>query len=313
LQDAIAEPGAIVRIETGPRPNWFQSAATFARKKPLGALGFFILTVVLICAIFGPGVSIGGTEVIPGFATHDPNRPDVLNKDAAPSAEHIFGTDSLGRDVFSRVIHGSRPSLQVGIYATFLGVLVGTAIGLFTGYIGGWPDMGVQRLMDGVMAIPPLVLLLSLVSVTSPSLRNIVLILVIFIAPSSSRVVRGAALAVKEAQYVEAARATGLSPLRVAVRHILPNLFAPIMVLATVTVGGAILVEASLSFLGLGIPPPTPTWGAMLSRGSGAQAIEDAPWIAIAPGIAITLTVLAFNLVGDALRDVLDPRLRSSR
>jgi ABC-type dipeptide/oligopeptide/nickel transport system permease subunit len=214
--------------------------------------------------------------------------------------------------VFTRVIHGARPSLQVGIYATFLGLLVGTAIGLFTGYIGGWPDMLVQRAMDGVMAIPPLVLLLSLVSITSPSLFNIVLILIIFIAPSSSRVVRGAVLTVKENQYVEAARATGGSPLRVVVRHILPNLFAPIMVLASVTVGGAILVEATLAFLGLGVPPPTSTWGAMLTRGTGFGAIEVAPWIAIAPGIAITITVLAFNLVGDALRDILDPRLRGA-
>lgn len=292
------------------RPSRLQAVLTFTRQKPLGAVGFIIFVLVVFGAIFGPGVSIGGTEIIPGFARFDPNQPDVLNKEIGPSGTHYLGTDSLGRDVFSRVIHGARPSLQVGIYATFLGLLVGTAIGLFTGYMGGWWDLLVQRLMDGVMSIPPLVLLLSLVSITSPSLFNIVLILVIFIAPSSSRVVRGTVLTVKESPYIESARAMGLTPTRIVLRHILPNLFAPIMVLATVTVGGAILVEASLSFLGLGIPPPTPTWGAMLSRGSGAGSIERAPWIAIAPGVAITLTVVAFNLMGDALRDILDPRLR---
>jgi peptide/nickel transport system permease protein len=297
-------------VDEGRKSNPVRRALTFARHKPLGAVGFVIFFIVLVGAFFGPGISIGDTEIVPGFARFDPNRPDVLNKEIGPSAEHYLGTDSLGRDVFSRVVHGARPSLQVGIYATFLGLLVGTAIGLFTGYMGGWWDMVVQRLMDGVMSIPPLVLLLSLVSITSPSLFNIVLILVIFIAPSSSRVVRGTVLTVKESPYIEAARAMGLTPTRIVLRHILPNLFAPIMVLATVTVGGAILVEASLSFLGLGIPPPTPTWGAMLSRGTGAGSIERAPWIAIAPGIAITLTVVAFNLMGDALRDILDPRLR---
>ncbi len=294
------------------RPGRVRSGLKLARQKPLGTLGFVLFFVVVFCAVFGPGLSIRGTDVVPGFTQFDPNHTDVLSKEQGPSGTHYFGTDSLGRDVFARVMYGARPSLQVGIYATFLGLLVGTAIGLFTGYVGGWWDALIQRLMDGIMAIPPLVLLLSLVSITSPSLLNIVLILVIFIAPSSSRVIRGTVLTTKESQYIEAARATGLSPTRIALRHILPNLFAPIMVIATATVGGAILVEASLSFLGLGIPPPTPTWGAMLSRGSGAGAIETAPWIALAPGIAITVTVIAFNLMGDALRDVLDPRLRKS-
>jgi peptide/nickel transport system permease protein len=310
--DIAVDREAIGRRELSARPSRLRAALVLAKKKPLGTVGFVILLIVAICAIFGPGISVGGTELIPGFTQFDPNRADVLNKEKSPDGTHFFGTDSLGRDVFTRVIHGSRPSLQVGIYATFLGLLVGTIIGLVTGYVGGWWDMMVQRLMDGIMAIPPLVLLLSLVSVTSPSLLNIVLILVIFVAPSSSRVIRGTVLATKQSQYIEAARATGLGPLRIMLRHILPNLFAPIMILASITIGGAILVEAALSFLGLGIPPPTPTWGSMLSRGSGAGPIENAPWIAIAPGIAITLTVVGFNLMGDALRDVLDPRLRGT-
>lgn len=310
MDKAAAGLDALGQSEEQRKPNRVQVTLRFVRQKPLGALGFVLFFIVVFCAIFGPGLSIGDTELVPGFTQFDPDSPDVLNKEQGPGGTHFLGTDSLGRDVFSRVMYGARPSLQVGIYATFLGLLVGTAIGLFTGYMGGWWDMIVQRLMDGVMSIPPLVLLLSLVSITSPSLLNIVLILVIFIAPSSSRVVRGTVLTIKEAPYVEAARSMGLSPTRVVLRHILPNLFAPIMVLATVTIGGAILVEAALSFLGLGIPPPAATWGSMLSRGSGATSIERAPWIALAPGIAITLTVIAFNLMGDALRDILDPRLR---
>jgi len=312
VSELAVDVGAI-DLSDRRRPNWLGTSVSFVRSKPLGALGFALIFLVLFCAVFGPGISIAGNEIVPGFARSDPNRTSVLEKEKAPSAEHFFGTDALGRDVFSRVMYGARPSLQVGIYATFLGLLVGTAIGLLTGYAGGWPDLIVQRAMDGIMAIPPLVLLLSLVSITSPSLLNIVLILVIFIAPSSSRVVRGAVLATKENQYIDAARTIGAGPLRIGLRHILPNLFAPIMVLASITVGGAILVEATLSFLGLGVPPPTATWGSMLNRGTGVGGLEVAPWIAVAPGIALTLTVLGFNLIGDALRDILDPRLRGVR
>lgn len=313
MAEAIAELGAIGSLEDRRRRSIWRAAWRFMRTKPLGAVGIFVFLVVLFCAVFGPGISIGDTEIIPGFTAYDPNDSDVLAKQQSPSWDHLLGTDDLGRDVFTRVIHGARPSLQVGIFATLLGLAVGTIVGLFSGYVRGVPDMVVQRVMDGIMAIPPLVLLLSIISVTSPSLVNIILILIIFIAPSSSRVVRGAVLTIKENQYIEAARCIGMSPVRLVGRHILPNIFAPIMVLATVTVGGAILVEAALSFLGLGVPPPTPTWGSMLTGGNRAGSFERAPWIALAPGIAITLTVLAFNLIGDALRDVLDPRLRGTR
>jgi peptide/nickel transport system permease protein len=313
MAEAVAQLEAVGSVEAQRKRSWLGTCLWFCKAKPLGAVGFVIFAVVLFCAVFGPGISIGGTEIIPGFTRYDPNENNVLEKQQPPSWDHYFGTDDLGRDVFTRVVHGARPSLQVGIFATMLGLAVGTVIGLFSGYARGTPDMLTQRFMDGVMAIPPLVLLLSLVSVTSPSLINIILILIIFIAPSSSRVVRGAVLSLKENQYVEASKSIGMTPVRTVTRHILPNMFAPIMVLATVTIGGAILVEAALSFLGLGVPPPTPTWGSMLSRGNAAGSFERAPWIALAPGIAITLTVLAFNLIGDALRDVLDPRLRGAR
>ena len=298
--------------ELSSRPSFFWRALKLARQKPLGTLGFVILLIVAVCAVFGPGISIGDTEVIPGFAPYDPNKTNPLEKELKPSSDHLLGTDGLGRDAFSRILYGARPSLIVGFASTAIGILLGAAIGLFTGYVRGIPDLLIQRIMDGIMAIPPLVLLLALVSITSPSLRNVILILVIFIAPSTSRVIRGTVLTVKENAYVDAARAIGASPLRVVVRHILPNILAPIMVLVSVIIGGAILVEAALSFLGLGVPPPDATWGSMLSGGNTSGALQRSPWLALAPGIAITVTVLAFNLLGDALRDILDPRLRGT-
>jgi ABC-type dipeptide/oligopeptide/nickel transport system permease subunit len=312
LSAAASEAFELELRQLGARPSTLKRSLRLARQKPAGLLGLIILVIVTFCAIFGPGITIAGTEIIPPLAPYDPNETDPLNKEAPPSREHILGTDGLGRDIFSRILYGARPSLIVGFASTAIGLALGAAIGLFTGYVRGAPDLIIQRVMDGIMAIPPLVLLLALVSITSPSLQNVILILVIFIAPSSSRVVRGTVLTVKENAYVDAATAMGASPYRVVLRHILPNILAPIMVLVSVIIGGAILVEASLSFLGLGVPPPDATWGSMLSGGNTSGSLQRAPWIAIAPGLAITFTVLAFNLLGDALRDILDPRLRGT-
>lgn len=310
---AAAEVALPELFEAAPsRSSRLKRLGQLAIRKPLGTLGAVILLVVVVFAVFGPGIEIGGTEVIPGFAPYDPNSVNPLNREKSPGGDNILGTDALGRDVFSRIIYGARPSLIIGIVGTGLGILAGTVIGLFTGYVRGKPDLVVQRLMDGVMSIPPLVLLLALISITEPSLMNIILVLIIFIAPSSSRVVRGAVMTVTANPYVEAARTVGAGPLRITLRHILPNVFAPIMVLVSVIIGGTILVEASLSFLGMGVPPPDATWGSMLSSGNQSGTLQRAPWIAIAPGVAITLTVLAFNLLGDALRDILDPRLRGT-
>jgi peptide/nickel transport system permease protein len=298
-------------VDRRPRTTWWRKSLQFVRRKPLGALGMAIIAVFSFVAIFGPGIEIAGQQLVPPLATKDPNATRLTRRLKPPTSENLFGTDELGRDVFTRAIYGTRPSMMVGFLASVLGVGVGTMIGLISGYAGRRTDLVIQRVVDGMMAFPPLVLLLTLASVFHPSLRNVVFILVLFVAPSSSRVVRGAVLSIKESAFVEAARTIGVSGPRIALRHVLPNVFAPVLVLMSVVVGSAILVEASASFLGFGIAPPNSSLGSMLSANLGS-AMSDQPWMALAPGIAITLIVLSFNLVGDALRDVLDPRLRGT-
>ena len=223
-----------------------------------------------------------------------------------------MGTDPLGRDVLSRIVYGARVSLVVGLASVLIGTLLGTVLGLVSGYWEGKLDQVIQRGVDTTMAIPGIVLALAVMSVLGQSLTNIILVIALVIAPGASRVVRGTVLAVKQHTFIDAAQALGASPGRIMARHVLPNVFAPILVIATVWLGNAIVIEAALSFLGLGTPPPTPTWGAMLS-GEGRRNLETAPYLAIFPGVAISIVVLAFNMLGDALRDVLDPRLRGGR
>ncbi|MGE0542196.1 MAG: ABC transporter permease [Dehalococcoidia bacterium] len=309
---AIADnQSALQHVSLRRKPSAWRQALLLARRKALGTVGLVIILFFSCVAIFGPGIEIAGQTVIPGFATQDPNATHLTQKLKPPSAEHWFGTDELGRDVFTRAVYGTRPSIMVGFMASILGVGVGTLIGLVSGYAGRRTDMVIQRVIDGMMAFPPLVLLLTLASVFQPSMRNIVIILILFVAPSSSRVVRGAVLSIKQSPFVEAAQTVGVSGPRIALRHVLPNVFAPVLVLMSIVVGSAILVEASASFLGFGIAPPNSSLGSMLSANLGS-AMSDQPWMALAPGIAITLIVLSFNLVGDALRDVLDPRLRGT-
>jgi ABC-type dipeptide/oligopeptide/nickel transport system permease subunit len=228
----------------------------------------------------------------------------------APTAAFPLGTDPLGRDVLSRIVYGARVSLIVGFASVIIGTVLGTGLGLASGYWEGTLDQVIQRGVDTTMAIPGIVLALAVMSVLGQSLLNIILVIALVIAPGASRVVRGTVLAVKQDTFIDAARALGASPGRIVARHVLPNVFAPILVIATVWLGNAIVIEAALSFLGLGTPPPTPTWGAMLS-GEGRRNLETAPYLAIFPGLAISIVVLAFNMLGDALRDLLDPRLRS--
>jgi peptide/nickel transport system permease protein len=228
----------------------------------------------------------------------------------APTAAFPLGTDPLGRDVLSRIVYGARVSLIVGLASVIIGTLLGTVLGLVSGYWEGKLDQVIQRGVDTTMAIPGIVLALAVMSVLGQSLTNIILVIALVIAPGASRVVRGTVLAVKQHTFIDAAQALGASPGRIVVRHVLPNVFAPILVIATVWLGNAIVIEAALSFLGLGTPPPTPTWGAMLS-GEGRRNLETAPYLAIFPGVAISIVVLAFNMLGDALRDLLDPRLRN--
>lgn len=275
--------------------------ARFFKLYPLGTAGAFLLLVMVIMAIFAPVI-----------APYNPLKTNAFNLFDAPSRTHWLGTDEIGRDVLSRVIYGSRISIYVGLVAVSLGVTIGTTVGLISGYFGGKVDIVLQRIVDAVMGFPTLLLLITVAAVLGPGITKVMLALGVVLAPGTSRVVRGTVLSVKENQYVEAARALGATHSRIILIHILPNVFAAIIVLATVQLGGAIIAEASLSFLGLGTPPPTPSWGGMLA-GQGRLQATTYPWIALSSGIALSLAVLGFNLFGDALRDRFDPRLRGSR
>ena len=267
---------------------------------PVGGASSVVIAVLVFTAIFAPAV-----------APYDPISISTA-KFESPSFSHPMGTDNLGRDVLSRILYGSRISLYVAMLAVIFGTLVGSFVGLLSGFVGGWFDLIAQRVVDAVLALPGLVLAMALVAVLGASTTNALLAISIVIVPSTSRVVRSAVLGTKQNVYIEGAYSLGASPARVMLRHILPNVAAPILILISAVLGGAILIETSLSFLGLGTPPPNPSWGGMLS-GSGRLYMEQAPWLAIFPGVAISVTVLAFNMLGDVVRDVLDPRLRGSR
>ncbi len=266
------------------------------RRKPLGAAGFLVLVVMVFLAIFAPLV-----------AQEDPLRLSAADIFKSPSGTHFFGTDNFGRDIFSRIVHGSRISLYVGFLSVLIGTTGGAIFGLISGYRMGPFDLVGQRVMDALLAMPGLILAIMIVFSLGATQFNVVLAISINIFPSANRVLRSQCLTVKERQYVDAARAMGASDQRIMFRHILPNALAPYLIIATAALGGAILTEASLSFLGLGVPPPAPSWGGMLS---GGLYVREAPWMALAPGIALTLAVFGFNMMGDALRDILDPRLR---
>jgi peptide/nickel transport system permease protein len=271
------------------------------REKPLGAFGGMLVLVLMLCAIFAHWI-----------APYPYDETNVRQRLKPPGAQFYLGTDNLGRDVFSRIIYGARISVTVGFGAVTLSILLATIMGVTSGYFGGKVDVFVQRIVDAAMAFPVLVILLSIMAVLGPGLLNVILVLGIVPSANRSRIIRSATLAAKENQYVEAARAVGASHLRIILCHILPNVMAPIIIVGTNALGAVILVEATLSFLGFGVPPPYPSWGEMLS-GSGRSYMYKAPWMAIWPGVAISLAVFGFNMLGDALRDLLDPRLRGSQ
>ncbi len=273
--------------------------AFLARRYPLGAVGAVIVLIFVLTAIFA-GV----------IAPMDPTATDAKASLAPPGSKFWLGADFMGRDMFSRIVHGARISLAVGAGAMLLGGVLGVSIGLMSGYLGGAFDLLMQRLMDIMQSLPLLVMALVMAAALGPSLENTIIAIAIPLVPSVARVVRSSTLSLREQPFVEAARAVGMGELRIAVRHVLPNTLAPLIVLATAQLGSAILVEASLSFLGLGIPEPYPSWGRMLSE-SAAEYVRTAPWLVIFPGVAIFLTVFGTNLLGDALRDILDPRQRS--
>jgi ABC-type dipeptide/oligopeptide/nickel transport system permease subunit len=268
------------------------------KRKPLGAASAVLILLIVLTAIFA--------DVL---APYDPLAPHPEIRLSPPSWAHPFGTDDIGRDVLSRIIYGARISLWVGLLAVGIGTAAGMIIGLACGYWEGRLDLALQRVMDAIQAIPGLMLALAIVSVLRPNTTNAMLAIAMVIIPGNSRIVRGAVLAAKQNRYVEAAQALGCQQPRIVITHILPNVTAPILIIASIWLGNAILIEASLSFLGLGTQPPTPSWGLMLSS-TGRAFMEQAPWLAIFPGLAISLAVLGFNLFGDTLRDAWDPKLR---
>ncbi len=281
-----------------PKRNFVNSTLTFIRKKPLGAMGGFILIGMWSLAIFAD-------FIVP----YDPLALHPRDKLIPPDSMYLMGTDYLGRDVLSRVIAGAKVSMYVGLMTVLIGTGIGSVLGQISGYFRGTFDLLVQRLIDAIQAFPSLILALAIVAMLGPSLENAIIAIAFLNASNAARVIRGATMAINENQYVDAARALGASHVRILTRYIFPNVTAPILILASITLGNSILVEASLSFLGLGTQPPTPSWGRMLSS-EGRFYMEIAPWLAIWPGVAISMAVLGINMFGDALRDVLDPKLR---
>lgn len=279
---------------------WVNIGVRLFKEKPLGMWGgAFVIILLIAIALLSPTF-----DPYPTSETHSAHRAE------SPSGEFIFGTDTYGRDVFSRVMEGSRVTLQIAIVSVAIGTAAAAIIGIVSGYLGSWLDTFIQRIVDVFMAFPAFVLLLALVSIFTPGKTTTIGVLAFYFTFGSSRIVRSAALATRETTYVDAARAVGAGDLRIMRAHILPNVMPVIVVVVSMNIGVAILAEAALSFLGFGVAPPTPDWGAMLADGRVLLATQ--PWLSVFPGVAITITVFAFNVLGDALRDILDPRLRNT-
>lgn len=286
------------RHERGPLPAFLHR---LFRDKPLGAAGAVICAIFLFCGLFADLL-----------APYGYNQIDPINRLKPPSLQFPFGTDNLGRDMFSRVLYGAQLSVIIGFCGAALATVVSVVIGVLTGYLGGKFDVVVQRMVDAWMSFPDLVILIVVVSVLGPGMWQVIVVLGFLYGIGGSRIIRGAVVSVREHTYVHAAQSVGAATARVLVFHVLPNVMPTVIVLFTMRVGAVILVESGLSFLGLGIPPPAPSWGGMLT-GSGRTFMYLAPWLALAPGICLTLVVYGINVFGDALRDLLDPRLRGGR
>jgi peptide/nickel transport system permease protein len=271
------------------------------RRQPLGTLGACIIALLLAVAVLAPQLEPYGV-----------NRTSVAHRLEQPSSEHVLGTDNLGRDELSRLIDGSRVTVTVGFGSVLIAIALATAIGTTSAYLGGLVDLAIQRMVDIWLSFPGIVLLTTIVSMFKPSRTTVVIAIGVLLAAGASRVVRSAVLAVKPMAFIESARCSGAIGLRIVARHVLPNVIAPILVVATAQLGVAILIEATLSFLGYGVPPPQPAWGSMLS-GDARTFMVRAPLLSLWPGLAIALVVYAFNMLGDAIRDEMDPRLRGGR
>jgi peptide/nickel transport system permease protein len=293
----LAEPLAQRRPAN---PTWRFIGRLF-REKPLGAAGAVVFVLFLFCGIFA--------DVL---APYGMNQIAPLNRLKPPSWAFPFGTDNLGRDMLSRCLYGAQLSVIIGFCAAGIATVISVFLGIVSGYIGGKFDLVLQRFVDAWMSFPDLIILIVVVSVVGPGMGPVIVLLGLLYGIGGSRIIRGAVLSVRENAYVHAAQSTGATMPRILWKHILPNVMAPVIVLFTTRVGAVILAESGLAFLGLGVPPPAPTWGGMLS-GSGRSYMYLAPWLALAPGLCITIVVYAINVFGDALRDLLDPRMRGSR
>ena len=296
MSDAIGIPS--VEIAPKRRSRLADFSIRLAREKPLGTISGIIILILILVAIFG--------DVLAPYSYKEMHLVDRLT---GPSAQYLLGTDQLGRDLLSRILYGARLSLTVGLAATTINVLVAVLIGGTSGFLGGKLDLGVQRFVDAWMAFPGLLLLLTIMSIAGQGLLQMILILGISGGIGGSRVVRGAVIGIKENDYFLAAQAIGSPTTATLMRHVLPNIMAPVIIIFSITVGGVIMAEASLSFLGFGLPINVPSWGGMLSR-EGRKYMEAAPWLALWPGLCLTITIYSLNMFGDAVRDLIDPRLR---
>ena len=295
MADSIAVvPGAFAPTRVGP--SRLTRLKRVAAKNPLGMVGAMLILLLLFAAALADLI-----------APHDPVS-QLARRLTAPNDLYVLGTDEFGRDVLSRIIHGSRISLYVGVVSVGIALGIGGTLGLIAGYFGGWIDNLIMRLMDVMFSIPSLVLAIAITGILGPSLRNAMIAIGIVYTPTFARVARGPVLSIVQLEYIQAARTIGARDWRIIAQHVLPNVTAPIIVQTTLSLSTAILAEAVLSFLGLGTQPPEPSWGTML--GTGRKFMETAPWVAVFPGVAIMLAVLGFNLLGDGLRDALDPRLK---
>ena len=284
------------------RRHWLVDfSVRMIRTKPLGTVCGILLLLLMAVSIFA--------EVLAPYQYDLIRLQDILQ---APSAKHILGTDHVGRDLLSRIIHGARISLLVGFSATFINLLVALLVGGTTGFLGGKLDLAVQRFVDAWIAFPGLLLLLTIMSVVGQGLLQIIVVLGVTGGIGGSRVVRSAVVAIKENDYFLAARAVGTPTSQILIRHVLPNIAAPLIIIFSINIGGVIMAEASLSFLGFGLPPSVPSWGGMLSR-EGRKFMEGAPWLALYPGLCLTIVVFSLNMFGDAMRDLLDPRLKGGQ
>lgn len=276
---------------------WYEAGRRLVKNR-IGLLGIIFIGILVFVAIFAPYI-----------APHDPLQQNIMMRYQAPSSEHILGTDEMGRDILSRIIYGSRISLQVGLFSIGLALVIGVFLGILAGYYGGIWDMLIMRAMDIMLAFPSILLAIAIVAILGPQLRNAMLAIGIINIPRFARIIRSSALSIKESEYIAAAKMMGASDVRIIFNHLLPNAMAPLIIQTTLSIATAILEAAALSFLGLGAQPPTPEWGAMLS--DARSSLQRAPWVATFPGIAIILGVLGFNLLGDGLRDALDPKMKN--